>query len=154
LEIMKDSRIGTFGAIALFSILSLKYLFLYEIDTAILPVVLIAGHSISRFISITFLITHSYARQNDSTSKSGIISQHMSLSEIIIAGIFGILPMFLLDFKYFLVLIPLLIIRQFTGHYLTERINGFTGDTLGAAQQLSEICFYVTVFLLAKWTFI
>jgi len=154
LEIMKDSRIGTYGAIALVSFLALKFAFLYEMDTVMLPFVLIAGHSISRFMAVTFLITYTYARQNDATSRSSSVSQKMSMPELIVAGVFGFAPIFLLGLKYFLVLIPLFIIRQVVGHYLNKRIGGFTGDTLGAFQQITELAFYVSVYLIALWTFI
>lgn len=154
LEIMKDSRIGTFGALALISVLALKFLFLYEIDSVVLPFVLIAGHSTSRFVTAIFLYTHKYARVNDATSKSGDVSQEMSLAELGIAGVFGLLPLLLLDVKYFLAIIPMLIIRQVIGYNLNKKIGGFTGDTLGATQQITELAFYISVYLVSLWTFI
>lgn len=154
LTIMKDSRIGTFGAIALFSALALKFALLYEIDTALLPIIIVAGHSTSRFFALTFIVTHEYARQNDNTSRSGIVSQKLNYSELIIPALFGVLPLFLIGFRYFITLIPLVIARQFIGSYLTKKIDGFTGDTLGASQQVFEIVFYLSAYLLITWTFI
>lgn len=154
LSIMKDSRIGTFGAIALLAVLAIKFLILYELPTLMLPVVLVAGHSISRFTAISFLATHEYSRYDDDTSRAANVVQKISPAEIITAGLFGILPLLWLGYKYFLVLIPLFITRQIIGDGLNRNIQGYTGDTLGAAQQISEVVFYIAIFLLIKWTFI
>jgi len=47
LEIMKDSRIGTYGTVGLLSVLGIKFLTLMHIEAARIPVILIAGHFLS-----------------------------------------------------------------------------------------------------------
>ena len=52
LTIMKDSRIGSFGAVALVILLLAKFCALLEIDLLLIPVTLITGHAFSRLLSL------------------------------------------------------------------------------------------------------
>lgn len=149
LEIMKDSRIGAYGAIGIILMLALKFLCLISIKTAIVPLVLVAGHSISRFIAASFTFTHKYIKKDDSKGDFARIS----ILDIFIAGIFGIAPVFLLGYVYLLLLIPVFITRQIASVYLSRRLGGYTGDSLGAVQQITEVIFYIFV-LIAPWKYI
>ncbi len=152
LQIMKDSRLGTYGTIGIILLLSLKFLVLREIDFYYIPLVLIAGHSLSRFIATTLLYTHPYVRDtNDSKSKS--MANRMRISSLIINGLFGSIP--LLFFKnplVFLVLIPMYLTKVILGIKFKKWIGGQTGDCAGAVQQCSEVVFYLTI--LALWRYI
>jgi len=143
LSIMKDSRIGTFGAIGIGLMLSLKFLALSEIQQNLLPIAMIAGHSISRFATVTFIYTHVYVR-DDGSSKSKSLTNQMSLNELLFAGITGIFPLFLMGNLYLLLaVIPVFIVKWLLGRYFVKRIKGYTGDSLGAAQQVTEVVFYL-----------
>lgn len=154
LTIMKDSGIGTYGLIGLVSMLALKYFSLFEMNYSIIPLALIASNSISRFTAISFMYTHEYARKNDSTSKSPQVAKKISLLDIIIAAVFGILPVILMGYIYLLALIPIFTVRQIMGVYFNKKINGYTGDTLGAIQQITEITFYIFILIVQQWKFI
>lgn len=151
LEIMKDSRIGVYGVIGIILLLMLKYLCLIKINAAIFPLIIIAGNSISRFCSISFIYTHNYARENDDTSKSKPITNKMSLNNLLLAALFGILPVLLLGYKALLIIIPIFIVRQVFSHYFTKKINGYTGDCLGAVQQITEMIFYIFILLIPNF---
>ncbi|OGI24821.1 MAG: hypothetical protein A2287_01970 [Candidatus Melainabacteria bacterium RIFOXYA12_FULL_32_12] len=154
LKIMKDSSIGTYGVIGLILMLSLKYLTLLEIKPAIIPLALIAAHSISRFTAISFMFTHDYARKNDSTSKSIVVTDRFNLIDLAIAGSFGILPIMLLGYPYLLLLIPIFFIRQLISIFLTKKLDGYTGDSLGAVQQIIEVSFYILILVALPWKYI
>ena len=49
--------------------------------------------------------------------------------------------------RWLLVLLTLVAFRLGFGRYLSRRIQGYTGDALGAAQQLSEILIYLVILL-------
>ncbi|WP_299120863.1 adenosylcobinamide-GDP ribazoletransferase [uncultured Tenacibaculum sp.] len=152
LTIMKDSRLGTFGVVGLVSILSLKTVSLYElsISSKNIPLIIIAGHTISRFIATVLLYTHEYVRDIDS-SKVKPTTQKMSTKSIIISGFFGLLPLlFFENFKIFGVLIPLIIIYLYMGHFFKKWIGGQTGDCAGALQQVSEVVFYLSLLVIWK----
>lgn len=152
LIIMKDSRLGTFGVSGLVFILALKFLALYHLYnfSANLIVIIICGHSISRFIATILLYTHKYVRDVGS-SKVKPTTQKMSTKSLIISGVFGILPLLLLkNITLFLVLIPLLMTYLYMGRFFKKWIGGQTGDCAGALQQVSEVIFYLSILSLWK----
>lgn len=151
LTIMKDSRLGTFGVSGLAFILAIKFLTLYHLQnlSVNLILVIISGHSISRFIVTILLYTHEYVRDIDS-SKIKPTTKQMSGKSLLISAIFGIAPLFFFQKPMvFLVLLPLLLTYLYMGHFFKKWIGGQTGDCAGALQQVSEIVFYLS--LLALW---
>jgi len=152
LEIMKDSRIGTYGAIVLILILLMKFFLIAGMPVEKIPFVLIFAHTLSRFVAGSFVYTHQYARA-DETSKIKPIAKGMSGASIIVAGILGLAPAFLPgNLLLLLSAIPLLIGRVFLGRFFTKWLGGYTGDCLGAVQQISEIIIYLSCFVI--WKFI
>ena len=148
LEIMHDSRIGTFGALALILVISLKVASLTAIaDTATIITALIAAHIISRTSTVIVKATSTYAREN------GIAGpQDLPLRPI--NAIIAIITALLTLAAIALILNPtaaLLTIAGATiGHiliriYFQPRLKGHTGDTLGATQQITELSIYVAL---------
>jgi adenosylcobinamide-GDP ribazoletransferase len=164
LLIMKDSAIGAYGAIGVVLVLLLKFtsicilLSKYELGQliAVLQIVLyfISGHSISRLAAISIVFTHEYSRE-DATSKSKPIAQNYSWREVLGACFFGLLPLLILTYlnwQVILVLLPVFLTRYFMARYFQKWIDGYTGDCLGATQQVCEIIFYLSIIVL--WKFI
>ena len=161
LKIMKDSQVGAYGAIGLILILGLKFLLLFEIGKGVVSwepwkvvLVLSSGHASSRFAAATFIYTHEYSRE-DATSKVKPVSKKISLGELAVAGFFGLLPLFLHgNSSLFVVLlfIPVFIAKWLLGRYFQKWIGGYTGDYLGATQQVTEVVFYLSYLIL--WNFI
>lgn len=158
LKIMKDSQVGAYGAIGLILILGLKFLLLNHIMTLtllnewLIIKVMLAGHAMSRFTAATFIFTHEYSRE-DATSKVKPVSKSIRVNELIIAGVFGLLPLLLFQEKALLVallFIPVYITKWLLGRYFQKWINGYTGDCLGATQQVTEVVFYLSFLIL--WT--
>ncbi len=151
LTIMKDSRLGTFGVIGLISILGLKFLSLQELaSNNHIPFILIAGHSVSRFIATILLYTHEYVRDFDS-SKVKPTTKQMSTKSLIISGFFGLLPFLLFnDLRVVLSLIPLLLSYAYLARFFKKWIGGQTGDCAGALQQVSEVVFYISLLVIWK----
>lgn len=150
LEIMKDSRIGSYGTIGLVMILLTKYLILSEIPVHYLPFILIAGHSVSRLASTHCIYTHVYVG-NHGTSKAKPLCSEISLKEMLIGTAFGIIPVFFMDsLWYFTTLLPVFIAKWWLSRYFKKWIGGYTGDSLGAVQQVTEIVFYLSVLILKE----
>jgi adenosylcobinamide-GDP ribazoletransferase len=150
LEIMQDSRLGTFGTMGLIGILALKAVCLLEIaqKTSIINTgfVMLAAHAASRFTAVTFLVTHEYARV-EGESKSKPLATRMNTGEFVTALCTGLLPILLLThfigWKVALLLIPLLFAKWYLGRFFQRWIGGYTGDCLGATQQVAEAAFYL-----------
>lgn len=152
LLIMKDSRLGTFGVIGLGLILLLKWSLLKYFPINTLMIALISGHAISRLNAVSLIFTDEYARDDD-TSKSKPLATKMSSGELIFAILFGVAPLVLFANAYvLLVLVPLLFVRWYFSKYFKKWIDGYTGDCLGAVQQVSEIVFYLSLVLFFKYT--
>ncbi len=149
LRIMQDSRIGTFGAAGLILSLALKFETLSLLAPGMLTIALIAGHGASRLIAISFLHTHLYVRP-EGTGKSHAMAQNMSIADLSLAGIFGLAPLMLLPLVQALCALAVLLFARFLmGLYLTRRLGGYTGDSLGAVQQVTEILFYLTLLAMS-----
>ncbi len=164
LAIMKDSHIGVYGVIGLIFIFLFKFYLLSELFSLISDnsqfsnlnyplLIIIAAHSISRFVAVTFMYTHDYVRKNEE-SKSKNVSRKMSFSSLIVALLLGIAPLMLFNNLFvFLILIPLILTKWLLARYFTKWIGGYTGDCLGATQQISEIVFYIFMLILL-WKYI
>jgi adenosylcobinamide-GDP ribazoletransferase len=146
LEIMKDSRIGSFGAIAIALMLLAKFNALAQIEVrggrALLVPALIAGHGASRLAATALIGALDYVREDDST-KSRPLTRRLSAGELGLAAVFGLAPCTLLDRSMVAVALGLSAAVTFlAARYFVHRIGGYTGDCLGATQQVAEFAFY------------
>lgn len=148
LEIMKDSRVGTFGMVALVFTLLIKIAALNALPIAFAVVVLIAGHAFSRACAITLLFVGNHVG-NPEQSRAKAVAQRMRGGEFAVAALIGIVPLFWCGLHAVVGVVSALIVLYVLGRWFMRRLGGFTGDTLGAAQQLTEIAFYLAV--LASW---
>jgi adenosylcobinamide-GDP ribazoletransferase len=149
LAIMKDSRIGSYAAIGLGLLLLTKWTALVEIDAAyappILAITLIAGHAASRFASALLIYFLDYVR-DDASAKSKPLAQRMAPGELAIAALCGLAPCLLLPpADAFAGLAAMALAAFVAARYFLRRIGGYTGDCLGATQQLAELAFYLGV---------
>lgn len=154
LEIMKDSRIGTYGTVGLILILLIKYFSLTSVYIEQIPFVIFAAHALSRYSATGMIFFSEYAR-DDAKSKSKPIGQNISSTDFFISLIFGSTPLFLLSllysYWYMLIILTCIPIIYFLKRYFEKWIGGFTGDGLGATQQVSEIVFYLSFIIISNF---
>ncbi|MCT4644072.1 MAG: adenosylcobinamide-GDP ribazoletransferase [Carboxylicivirga sp.] len=145
LTIMKDSRVGAYGAVGILLLLMLKFTSLNEIPADLWIKTIICGHVISRTMAVWTMHSLSYVREDES-SKSKPITKALQLKDLLIA--MGIaLPCLLLfqDVLFYIVLIPAFIAKYFLERYFKKWIGGYTGDCLGSIQQVSEVVIYLSI---------
>lgn len=146
LTIMKDSRIGTYGTIGLVMILLMKFQLLSSLTPGKIYVSLIAAHALSRITPVLIVNTSFYASLPEQSKSRNVVYQ-IKWQDLLVASIFGVLPFYFLTWEAFIISILLVGIVVFlTRWYSLKRIGGYTGDVLGASQQISEIGIYL-VFL-------
>jgi len=160
LEIMKDSRIGTYGVIALVFLFGLKFFGLNNLlskvnsfDFLFIALIFVTYHSLARLTAITIVFTSQYSR-DDENSKAKPIAKAHSYKEILGAYFFGLIPLIAICFFqwiYCVVLIPLFLLYFYSKRYFNKWIDGYTGDCLGAVEQMAE-CICLLTFL-ALWKF-
>lgn len=160
LMIMKDSAIGAYGAIGLVLLFLLKFklisesVLLFSNHNYLIFLLFISAHSLSRLAAISIIFTHEYSR-DDASSKSKPIAKKHSWKEVLGSFFFGLLPLLALScfqYKILFVLIPIFLTRHFLARYFQKWIDGYTGDCLGATQQVCEAIYYLSILLI--WKFI
>lgn len=164
LLIMKDSAIGAYGAIGVVLLLLMKLMsvnmLLRIIDIPALNtyitcfLVFVSAHALSRLAAVSIVFTHEYSRE-DATSKSKPIAKSFTWREVVGAFFFGLVPLLVLSYfqwQFILTLIPVFLIRIYLARYFQRWIDGYTGDCLGATQQVCEVVFYLSA--IAIWKFI
>ncbi|HWU83651.1 MAG TPA: adenosylcobinamide-GDP ribazoletransferase [Methylophilaceae bacterium] len=144
LAIMQDSRIGSYGAIALVLGLLMKFEALIHIPPPLLPGVLVVGHALSRFCALLVIYLQPYVR---SEGKSKPLATTLSRKALAFGAIPGLLPLMLLTPRLLLALLPVVIVWLWFSRKLKQRLGGYTGDCLGAMQQLTEVAFYLGVVI-------
>ncbi len=148
LEIMKDSRIGAYGAIGIGLLLALKWLALSGLPAHHVMTVLLVAHPLSRLAPAAMMWKLSYIRGQ---GKAKPLAQ-MSTAEFFIAAAFALLPAVLFGLLGWLpwngIIIGALaaaIASGWLARLFVRRIGGFTGDCLGTVQQVSEVVFYLAL---------
>jgi adenosylcobinamide-GDP ribazoletransferase len=140
LTIMVDSRIGSYGAIALVMALLMKHQALVEQSANFIPIALIAGHGLSRLCAVFVMYTQEYVKSH---GKSKPLATKISIHELIIAMFFGLAPLFFIGKSCLIALLFVFIVWRWFSYKIKSRIGGYTGDCLGAMQQITEITFYL-----------
>lgn len=145
LSIMKDSRIGTYGAAALVIALALKIGALLSLPPVMICFALVAGHGLSRLSSVMVIATSRYVRE-EGTGKP--VAGDVSLESLAVALVTGGLIAALWCVWQSPMALICSIVGLVIGHglmraFFEPKLGGYTGDTLGAVQQASEIGFYM-----------
>ncbi len=148
LTIMKDSRIGTYGAVTLVMTLLLKFTLLVNLaeqGSNHLLLAIILAEVLSRALAGSLISSMPYVSDIEQ-SKSKPLAQAQSLSELTLLLLIGITPLIFYPSEViFTLLIILVLFRGLFKLWLMAKIGGFTGDCLGAGQQLSELLIYLTL---------
>jgi adenosylcobinamide-GDP ribazoletransferase len=147
LEIMRDSRLGSYGALALWFSLSAKAFVLTSLlEEGVLKAVtaLIVAQGLGRAATVALLFSHPYVRSDQ--SKATPFGNAVTLKEALLASIFPVLLSFvLLGNKSVLTLIVAAAGTWAAGRYFQKKIGGITGDCLGAASQFVELVCYLSL---------
>ena len=149
LEIMRDSRNGTFGVLALALTVLIKVACLAQFSGSTGLAVLIAAHALSRAVIAYPLLAFSPVHMDGLCAQAGKPTDN---DVWLTVGIGAALAFLLLLGKGFFVAIlaPLAAIASawFAARWIAARIGGYTGDTLGAVQQKAETVFLIVAALM------
>lgn len=138
LAIMRDSRIGAYGTIGLVMLLGLKWRAMAALPAPLLPGALIAAHALSRFCILLIAAALPYARTG--SRPAGRMAPRFDLRLAAAAG-FALAPLLLLPARAApLCLAAAALAGLFCALWFQRRLGGYTGDCLGAAQQVCEVC--------------
>lgn len=149
LEIMKDSRVGAYGAIGIVCMLAAKLTALAMLPPRVAVCALFLAHPLSRLAAASLIWKLDYVRGE---GKAKPLAQQMSGAEFAIATTSALLPVPVLlasgwtaPSAVLAAVLAALLAAVWLGRKLHVRLGGYTGDCLGAVQQLAEALIYVGV---------
>jgi len=145
LRIMKDSRIGAYGAIGLIAILASKFVLLKELAPSHRYFFggVLAAHSVSRLMPVLVMQTANYVSDPGESRSKDVTSRRLSVASLSITVLLALVPYSFLPWPFALTILPALFATWRLNHYFRRRIGGYTGDCLGAIQQVTELVIYL-----------
>jgi adenosylcobinamide-GDP ribazoletransferase len=146
LLIMKDSRLGTYGTLGLTLMLAGKISLLASLPPPTAIAALIAGHVLSRTTATSLLLTLPYVRDTEDPAKVKTPVSVFTVQDLLLVLATAAPALLLLPAHSWLtVIIGQLAVRSWAAWYYRKRIGGYTGDCLGGAQQLAELCVLIAL---------
>ncbi|MBI3615900.1 MAG: adenosylcobinamide-GDP ribazoletransferase [Candidatus Omnitrophica bacterium] len=139
LKVMRDSRIGAFGALGLFLVLALKWAIIQAIPTHQIVRVLGVSCSLSRWAMV--LCAQSFPYASGGSGLGRLVTDRRNRSAVGLASLLsiGLSIAWVGPFFGFLSLVTALVLMWAFGRWMTARLGGITGDTLGALNELVEV---------------
>ncbi|GAJ72329.1 cobalamin synthase [Vibrio sp. JCM 18904] len=146
LSIMKDSRIGTYGAATLIMALLAKYVFWSEL--ANLPhfwLIIVVAYTASRALAATLIYDIPYVSDSDTSKSKPLASRQSSLEVSILLFTGGITLLVLGIADAIFISLVLVVFRLMFKRWLTKRIGGFTGGIALAQRSSYRNCLFISL---------
>ncbi|MEP1443919.1 MAG: adenosylcobinamide-GDP ribazoletransferase [Hyphomicrobiales bacterium] len=148
LEIMKDSNVGAFGAVALVISFFMRFALLsslLDISFAVALAGFLTAQIVSRAVQVWFWQSLPAAREDGLSSAFGTPSKQPARTAVLIGGLSLLLPLISGISPFSLALSIALIILLLVGFrkLCFDQIGGQSGDAIGAIQVLAEIAFLI-----------
>ena len=151
LEIMRDSRIGSYGVLALILSLALRWqalVYLGALDFTLALLALVAMAMLSRVAPAALLAVLPPARADG----LGHSAQSVRWRSVGVAALIAVAPLLLLQAVPLASLALVLVVQTAVilalASLVRRKLGGQTGDVLGAGQQLAEIAGYLALYAL------
>ena len=141
LEIMRDSRIGSYAGLALIVVLGGKYLALAQLSGTNLLLALGLGHVLARWSVLPLAALLPYAREGVAANKP--VAEGIGWTQVLLATVLT---------AALVAAVVSLVVVALAGLYFRHQLGGITGDTLGAANQAVELACYLAVAGVQRWT--
>ncbi len=137
LDIMRDSNVGVYGVLAIVLILLLKFTLLSELPMQDKNMILITVPTISRLSMVLAVYLFPYARKEGFGKAYKL---YLKRKHVLAASLWTVLLAAVLLFWQGLVLIiASLLSVLLIGKYITNEIEGLTGDNYGAVNEIIEV---------------
>src|SRR5580698_6085155 len=147
LLIMRDSRIGSYGAAALALSLVSRILLLSSLPLALVPQYLIATRVLGQWttLPLSFYLSSARVQTDDQPDGQGArIARITSRGSLIAGTLFSFAVVIaLLRTRAGFAIGAAIVVTLASGLYFQKRIGGVTGDCFGAANQIAEVAAYL-----------
>ena len=138
LRIMRDSRVGSFGVLALGVVLGVKVVAVAALGGGM---ALVAGHAAGRFWAGVLPGVLPYARAEGMAG--GVAGP--GAREVAVAAVVAAAPLLLLGGRGAVALVLSAGVAGGVGWWARRRLGGYTGDVLGAVEVLTEVAVLLAV---------
>ena len=147
LSIMKDSRIGAFGALALLTLVLLKIAFLGELTAPSATRVIFLTPAIGRWIMVMVMLGFPSARPD---GMGALYKNHMRRFDGLLAVFVTLVGSFLLLSYWGLILCAIVSLLVLVPAFIIHKaLGGLTGDTYGALCEIGELVTLVVAGLMS-----
>jgi adenosylcobinamide-GDP ribazoletransferase len=152
LEIMRDSRIGTYGTLALIFAVLGKVSFLSSLPPGQIWRWLIVAHTAARWTILPLCAWLPYARAE---GQGKLVAKQVGALEIVIGTVTLLLIFLLVPWPAALAALMIsILVTLVSGVYYRARLQGITGDCLGATNQFAEVALYLTAVILLRFSYL
>jgi adenosylcobinamide-GDP ribazoletransferase len=153
LAIMRDSRVGAYGAIGVALLLILKCAALSGMTTSAAVAALLFAHPLSRLAALALVWRLDYAREE---GKAKPLAQKLSALELGIAALtVGLVALCFVTAGWMTwqallaAFVAIVCATCWLARKFDQRLGGYTGDCLGAVQQVGEVVVYLALLAVA-----
>lgn len=152
LRIMRDSRIGSYGALALILMFGWRAGAMLGMAPSMWPIALILAHLLGRWSTLPLLLTMPYARMEE-PGKAKPLVEAVSLWHVLIGSALTLIICAALALKAGLIAaLVAAIVTLLGGLIMRAKLKGITGDTLGAINIACELTTLMTFAAMAPST--
>ncbi|BDC99009.1 adenosylcobinamide-GDP ribazoletransferase [Persicobacter psychrovividus] len=145
LVIMKDSRIGAYGGIALVLLLLMKFFALRDLAPGPILWSIWTAHVLSRIMAGSVTYQYPYARAEDDPTAKPSIKRPQPV-DLLFYLLFMLIPLaFAPTLAFLWIILPAFLVRTYMAWYFKRWVGGYTGDCLGAIQQATEVTVYLSI---------
>lgn len=149
LEIMRDSRIGTYGTLALIFLVIGKLTLLSSLPQGQIWRWLVVAHTAARWTILPLCAWLPYARAE---GQGKLLAKQVGALEIVTGTVTLLVTFLLIPWRPALaVLLVTSLVMLLSGLYFRARLQGITGDCLGATNQVTEVGLYMTAVILLRF---
>lgn len=138
LEIMKDSRIGTYGVLALGLVVAIKVAALASLPLATAALALVAAHGAGRVAAVAVMVVERHVSDR-TDAKYKPAPDGVRPLELLVAAVLGLWPLALLGWPGLAGAVVGAILAAALVLAARRLIGGYTGDVLGAIEQACEL---------------
>jgi adenosylcobinamide-GDP ribazoletransferase len=138
LEIMKDSRVGTYGVLALGLVLAIKVAALAELPLATAALALVAAHGAGRTAAVAAMVLGRHV-SDPTSAKYKPAPDGVRAHELLVAAILGLWPLAFLGLPGMVGAVLGAVLAILLAATARRLIGGHTGDVLGGIEQVCEL---------------
>ena len=146
LEIMRDSRVGSFGVLGGICVLLLKFALFASVREHSLPLVLLVALPSARWAMVLALRVFPSARP---TGLGAAFRQAVTTERLVAAGIMALAIVLIAGHLSGLIAwLAATVAALALGYWMTRSLGGLTGDTYGTIEELAEVVALLVLVLL------